>query len=611
MRLGRYELTRELGEGGMATVFEARDTQLNRLVAVKVMFPHLARRKEAASRFKREARAAAILDHEHILRVFDVGGGEVVDGDLVPPYIVLELIDGASLAELFEDRAVPLAELVAAIGVAICRALAVAQGQGIVHRDIKPANVMVTSKGRLVLADFGVARVDDDDSVVTRTGAILGTPAYMSPEQACSESVDGRSDLYSLGATLYRLATGTLPYSGTSAQVVAAMLAGNRRPVEHLAPAMGRELSRVIDTLMQRDAKDRYQSPEEAEAALLEVVSNGGFPDADALLVEYFCNPIDSIDRMRGQAISGNLQTARKMASHKRVPLAVALAQRVLQLEPENLQAKALVDSLATRKGQRIWIAVAGPMIVTAFVGLFFQFTRPDRPLSSYADAGSEDASGIAEDASEDAAILVPMAAAGAQADAGLVDAGAKAAADARSGRTGRRSDRISSPVAPPADAAPIVEARPIDSPIDPDPEPAQLIVSITPWCDVVVDGKALGRASASKRHLLAPGPHQVSCVQSGTGLRWQQEIVLKAGEQKTLKGSLLPPVTIKLALSKGLRVKIGTHKAESGGLIKLAGGRHLVEVLNAAGELVDSRYLVLRDSCTLRDKPRIACFSQ
>ena len=196
--LGRYALGEELGEGGMATVYRARDRDLRRDVAVKVLFPHLARRDEIVRRFHREARAAAGLEHPNILRIYDVGGGEADE----PPYIVMELIRGRTLLQETERRGAMLAEVAACVGALLGDALSAAHAAGIIHRDVKPANVLIAPGGRLLLGDFGVARLETEDSLVTRTGALLGTPAYMSPEQASGDIATARSDLYSLGATL-------------------------------------------------------------------------------------------------------------------------------------------------------------------------------------------------------------------------------------------------------------------------------------------------------------------------------------------------------------------------------------------------------------------------
>src|SRR5688572_15932521 len=251
-KLGRYELGDELGAGGMASVYRARDSELRRDVAVKVLFPHLAKKADITRRFQREARAAAVLEHPNILRVYDVGTGAGT-----PPFIVMELVRGHSLREVAEAHGPMLAELVAGVGVLMCEALAVAHAAGIVHRDVKPGNVMLTDDGRLLLADFGVARLDDDDSLVTKSGALLGTPSFMAPEQALGNPVDARSDLYSVGASLYQLATGGLPFSGPTAKIVADASRGAAQPALRRRPAVGVELSRFIERMMSPDPDKR------------------------------------------------------------------------------------------------------------------------------------------------------------------------------------------------------------------------------------------------------------------------------------------------------------------------------------------------------------------
>jgi len=263
--IGRYELGDDVGEGGMATVYRARDKELRRDVAVKVLFPHLARRPEIVRRFQREARAAAGLEHANILRIYDVGGDEDSDD---PPFIVMELVRGTTLLGEIELRGPMFAEVVACVGALLADALAAAHAAGIIHRDIKPANVLVAPGGKILLADFGVARLETEDSLVTKTGALLGTPAYMSPEQAAGDIATAKSDLYSLGATLYQLATGTLPYAGSPAKVIAQIAAGMRVAAVKKRAEVGPDLSRVIDRLMATEPDDRPGSAKEVAAEL-------------------------------------------------------------------------------------------------------------------------------------------------------------------------------------------------------------------------------------------------------------------------------------------------------------------------------------------------------
>src|SRR4051812_2627499 len=274
----------------MATVFRARDRDLRREVAIKVLFPHLARKAEIVRRFHREARAAAGLEHPNILRIYDVGEAGAADGD-DPPYIVMELVRGRTLQQEIEQRGAMLAEIAACIGALLADALAAAHAAGIIHRDVKPANVLIAPGGRLLLGDFGVARLETEDSLVTRTGALLGTPAYMSPEQASGDVATARSDLYSLGATLYQLATGTLPHAGPPARVMSMIAAGNAVPPVRRRAVCGVDLSRQIERLMAVDPAARPTGAIAAAAELRALVTAGGLGDPGEELAAYLEDP--------------------------------------------------------------------------------------------------------------------------------------------------------------------------------------------------------------------------------------------------------------------------------------------------------------------------------
>jgi eukaryotic-like serine/threonine-protein kinase len=212
---GRYALGAMLGSGGMGQVYRARDRVLERTVAVKVLSPVATDNRELVARFGREARAAAALHHPNIVTVFDSGA----DGDL--QYLVMEYVEGQSLAELLRREGVLEPGRVAEVGRQVCQALAAAHATGLVHRDITPGNVLVDPTGLVKVADFGIAKLA---AVTTVTGdeMLLGTAAYLSPEQAQGRPVDGRSDLYALGCVLYELVTGAPPFAGDSPVAVAA-----------------------------------------------------------------------------------------------------------------------------------------------------------------------------------------------------------------------------------------------------------------------------------------------------------------------------------------------------------------------------------------------------
>ena len=208
MNYGRYHIQGELGSGAMGLVYRAYDPQIDRLVALKVLRQDRVTSEEFVYRFLKEAKAIGRLSHPNIVTVYDAGQ----DHDTI--YIAMEFLEGKPLNEIIQERRLSVQEVVN-IGVHVAEALDYAHSQGIVHRDIKPSNIFVTSFKRPIITDFGIARIDDPSSPhQTQAGTILGTPLYMSPEQVMGKTVDGRSDLYSLGVILYELATGKNPFRG-------------------------------------------------------------------------------------------------------------------------------------------------------------------------------------------------------------------------------------------------------------------------------------------------------------------------------------------------------------------------------------------------------------
>jgi eukaryotic-like serine/threonine-protein kinase len=250
---GRYEVERTLGGGGMAVVYLARDGELGRPVALKVLADNLADDAELRQRFVREARLAARLSHPNVVRVYDAGEQ---DGR---PYIVMECVEGESLAELLlrEGRLNP--DRVAELGAQACAGLEHAHRAGLVHRDVKPANLLLTDDGTLKVADFGIAHAVGG-TLVTEVGTVLGTAAYLSPEQALGEGVTPASDLYSLGTCLYELLAGEPPYGHeTLGELFSRREAG---PPPRLA-GVPRELEAVVLQCLERDPADRPASAAE------------------------------------------------------------------------------------------------------------------------------------------------------------------------------------------------------------------------------------------------------------------------------------------------------------------------------------------------------------
>ncbi|MFZ6004575.1 MAG: Stk1 family PASTA domain-containing Ser/Thr kinase [Actinomycetota bacterium] len=262
---GRYELHRRLGRGGMAEVFLARDQLLDRPVAVKVLFPEFATDLSFVERFRREATAAANLNHPNIVGVYDWGEADSTY------FIVMEYIDGRTLSEILRAEGPLHPDRVADIGSDVAAALGFAHRNGVVHRDVKPGNVIVTSAGLVKVADFGIARAitDTSDENLTQVGTVMGTAAYFSPEQARGDAVDPRSDTYSLGCVLYELVVGRPPFAGDSPVSIAYKhVHESPLPPRSQNPDVPQALEAIILKCLAKNPANRYPSAEDLRADL-------------------------------------------------------------------------------------------------------------------------------------------------------------------------------------------------------------------------------------------------------------------------------------------------------------------------------------------------------
>ncbi|GAA4911454.1 protein kinase [Streptomyces coeruleoprunus] len=260
---GRYRLTHRLGRGGMAEVFAAEDVRLGRTVAVKLLRPDLAEDPVSKARFTREAQSVAGLNHHAIVAVYDSGEDQV--GGQSVPYIVMELVEGRTIRDLLISADAPPPEQALIIVSGVLEALAYSHQHGIVHRDIKPANVIITKSGAVKVMDFGIARaLHGASTTMTQTGMVMGTPQYLSPEQALGKAVDHRSDLYATGCLLYELLALRPPFTGeTPLSVVYQHVQDTPVPPSEVFDGAPPELDGLAMRALAKDPDDRYQSAEE------------------------------------------------------------------------------------------------------------------------------------------------------------------------------------------------------------------------------------------------------------------------------------------------------------------------------------------------------------
>ncbi len=266
--LDQYEVLEKIGQGGMGIVLKAKDTKLHRIVAIKLLAPELASNPMARKRFLREARAAAAVTHDHVVRIYAVNDSPKI------PMLVMECIDGQSLQQKLDKTGALEVKEILRIGLQAALGLSAAHKQGLVHRDIKPANILLENGiQRVKITDFGLARAVDDIGM-TKTGQITGTPQYMSPEQAQGDTVDYRSDLFSLGSVLYAMCTGRAAFRADSTVAVLRRVCDDQaRPISEINPDIPPVLADIVEQLMEKNPEHRFQSAQEVADVLAELLA--------------------------------------------------------------------------------------------------------------------------------------------------------------------------------------------------------------------------------------------------------------------------------------------------------------------------------------------------
>ncbi len=380
-KIDKYHIREEIGHGGMAVVYRAEDEVLHREVAIKVMHPHLAKEAEAVLRFRREATTVAKLRHTNIIEIFDYSGD-----DSAFPYIVTELIEAGTLADLFfEGRKIP-EEIAAYIGLFVARALEHAHKQGIVHRDLKPENVMFHIDGTLKLMDFGIARALEEVSM-TMTGTLVGSPAYMSPEQASGAKIDPRSDLFSLGTIIYQAVCGHLPFDGESPPVILRKIfEGDYMDPQQCSPGISNSFALLLRKLLQTDLTLRYQSASEVVRELEKYLEASLVDDPEEELKHLLTAPELYLEEFEKREVKWLEERA--VALRRRRPVeAMQLYSRLLAIDPEHAEANRHLQAIINRRiwKRRITLSASLLVILIIFSSLTLQaYNHWDEILDSF-----------------------------------------------------------------------------------------------------------------------------------------------------------------------------------------------------------------------------------
>ena len=583
----RYRLVEKIGQGGMATVWRADDLALGRQVAIKVLLSFVAERTDSAERFEREARALAGIRHANVLQLYDYLPAEADE----PARLVMELLSGPPLHRFVVERGTPLPEVAALIVAEVAAGLVAVHARGIVHRDVKPENIIL-DEGRVVLTDFGVARVAvQERSALTQTGAIIGSPTYMSPEQARGEEIDARSDQFALGSMLYFLCTGAAPFSGAHPLVVMQRIdRGEYLPPGAKNPRVPTWLERLIKKSLQRSAEARFADMIALLAALRAGLADDGLTEPTVEVRRYFADPQAYNEELDERLVRHRLADAERAWQRGERARALSSVGRVLQIDARHERALALLQ-LLSRAGARRWMALAAlAVIVVAGLGAV--------PLRAWlrhraAEPALVTTAVVALDPVALPAELPP--------DLSSSPPAPSSPAVVKLGRP-RLRPIVANPGPP---AAPVVPAAAADVPAQERVvAPARLSVRTAPWCELTVDGKHLGRTPQTLT--LEGGRHALHCV-SASGAILDRSFELVAGEHRVVEERLVATAELRPKLTRGDTVRVDDDDIGPGGHTASV-GRHRVTLLKD-GAIIDTRWVDLPPTgCRLLDAPELHC---
>ncbi|MEC7241856.1 MAG: protein kinase [Myxococcota bacterium] len=566
-KLDKYEIVEKIGEGGMATVYEGRHQALGRKVAIKVLHPHLSSAEKNRERFAREARTIERLEHGAILRIFDYSGP-----DAEKSFIVTELIEGETLKELTERLGLLPSELVALIGLDIAGALAYAHDAGIIHRDIKPENIMIRNDGSVKVMDFGIARFLEE-SAITMTGSLIGSPAYMSPEQVLERKPDTRSDLFSLGALLFRLVTGQLAFPGSNPSVtLKKVIEGDHPRVLDLVPTADTDLANLIEQLLSPDPAGRPSHAAEVVSRLGSILQTNEVDRESAQFstLAFLRDPPRYEMRLREHHNRNLLErgkAALQVNDHQR---ARQIFNRLLAINPDHPEVLELLANVATQgeSSPRFpGIKPLASLVLLTGVGLtVWAFAQQNSMLAPQGNPAAEARPAVRP--SVETPISEPLEPPTASIAPATSAPQAQASQPSSPSLSPQGAGSLDSP------ASPTVEPRTLEQ-LDSTPSNDPAIASTSPapdsdeaivrvglsreqrgvWADVYIDGKSVGRTrggSAALEIEVSPGTHTLK-ITNDYALAFEQTFVALPGESVAIEEVVLQKRPVRIQVSSSV----------------------------------------------------------